>query len=218
MVEKRVVGSSGDEKAEPAKYEMVKEEEGEDRDEEDEAQKPLTDWEAAHVAAESGDLAKLRLLILKRGVLVHVDAEDQHAMTLLQVASRYGHLELVQFLIDNHAAVNATKLDDRAALHFAVICGHISIAEQLLEHGADANLRKRFGLTLLHVVAQTSHTGLVQVLLEHGAEMEVPDDRGNTPLDWEMTIGPGVMVQVLLEQGAILRDRDADGKTRGGTC
>lgn len=141
-------------------------------------------------------------------------------MTLLQVAFRYGHLELVQFLIDNHAAVNATKLDDRTALHFTVICGQISIAEQLLEHGADANLRKRLGLTLMHVVAQTSHTGLVlvQVLLEHGAEMEVPDDRGNTPLDWEMTIGPGVMVQVLLEQVAILRDRDADGKTRGGTC
>lgn len=152
-VEKRVVGSPGDEKAEPAKYEMVKEEEGEDRDEEDEAQKPLTDWEAAHVAAEIGDLAKFRLLILERGVLVHVDAEDQHAMTLLQVASRYGHLELVQFLIDNYAAVNATKLDDRAALHFAVICGHISIAEQLLEHGADANLRKK---TWTHAHARCS--------------------------------------------------------------
>ena len=193
----------------PKDVEMI--EEGKDeRVEKNPDAKTLTEWEAAHAAAESGNLTELRRLILERGV--HVDAEDQYSMTLLQVASRRGHLHIVQFLIENNATVNATELDGRAALHFAVIRGHTSIARFLLEQGADMNLRKRLGLTPLHVVAQTSHTDLVEILLEHGAEMEAPDDNSDTPLDWAITFGSGVMVQALLEQGAILRDRDSDGK------
>ena len=188
----------------------VNEEGKDERDEEIEGAKTLSDWEAAHAAAESGNLPELRRLIMERGV--HVDAEDRYSMTLLQIASRHGHLNIVHFLIENNATVNATELDDRAALHFAVIRGHTSIARFLLEHGADVNLRKRLGLTPLHVVAQTSQIDLVEVLLEHGAEMEAPDDSFNTPLDWAITFGSGVMVQALLEKGAILRDRDSDGK------
>ena len=156
--------------------------EEQEEDDNDEAQEPMSDWEAAHAAAESGDLSKLRFLILDRGL--HVDAEDNYAMTLLQVASRHGHLEIVKFLIDNGAAVNAVEIDSRSALHFATIRGHLSIVRFLLENKADVNLRKRLGLTPLHVVMQYSkQTDLVQVLLDHGADIEAPDDRGDTPLD-----------------------------------
>ena len=193
----------------PKEVEIV--EQGKDeRDDEIPDAKTLTEWEAAHAAAESGNLTELRRLVLERGV--HVDAEDEYSMTLLQVASRHGHLDIVHFLIENNATINATELDDRAALHFAVIRGHTSIVRFLLEHGADVNLRKRLGLTPLHVVAQTPHTDLIEVLLEHGADMEAPDDNSDTPLDWAITFGSGVMVQALLEQGAILRNRDSNGK------
>ena len=186
-------------------------EEGEKEDDRNEAQGTMSDQEAAHTAAESGDLSKVRFLILEQGV--HVDAEDNYALTLLQVASRHGHLEIVKFLIDNGAAVNAVGIDNRAALHFAIIRGHASIVRYLLENGADVNLRKRLGLTPLHVVVQSFHTDLVHILLDHGADIEAPDDRGDTPLDWAITFGSGAMVQELLERGAILRSRDAEGKT-----
>ena len=187
------------------------EEEGEKEDDKNEAQGTMSDQEAAHAAAESGDLSKVRFFILERGL--HVDAEDNYALTLLQVASRHGHLEIVKFLIDNGAAVNAVEIDNRAALHFAIIRGHASIVRYLLENGADVNLRKRLGLTPLHVVVQSFHTDLVQILLDHGADIEAPDDRGDTPLDWAITFGSGAMVQELLERGAVLRSRDAEGKT-----
>ena len=141
------------------------------------------------------------------------DAEDNNTMTLLQVASRRGHLEIISFLIDNGAAINAVEIDNRAALHFAVIHGRLSIARCLLEPGADVHVRKRPGLTPLHALAQTSHTDLGKVRLRHGANMEAPDDRGNTPLDWAISFGSGVMVQAILDQEALLRKRDADGKT-----
>ena len=61
----------------PTAVEMI--EEGKDETDEDiEGAKTLTDWEAAHAAAESGNLTELRQLILERGV--HVDAEDRYSM------------------------------------------------------------------------------------------------------------------------------------------
>ena len=167
-------------------------------------------WKEAHVAAENGDLAKLRIFILERGL--HVDAEDEQAMTILQVASRHGHLEVVRFLVNEGAAVNAIETDNRAALHFAIIRGHVPVARFLLEHGADVHLRKRLGLTPMHVAVQSWRTEFVRLLLEHGADIDAPDDRGDTPLDWAITYGSGLMVQTLLDLGAVLRDRDADGK------
>ena len=187
------------------------EKEEQKEDDNNEAREPMPDWEATHAAAESGDLSKVRFLILDRDL--HVDAEDNHAMTLLQVASRHGSLEIVKFLIDNGAAVNAVENDGRSALHFATIRGHLSVVRYLLENKADVNLRKRLGLTPLHIVAQYSkQTDLVQVLLDHGADIEAPDDRDDTPLDWAITFGSGIVVQELLRQGAILRTWDADGK------
>ena len=187
------------------------EEEEQKENDNNEAQEPIPDWSAAHAAAESGDLSKLRFLILNRNL--HVDAEDNHAMTLLQVASRHGHLAIVKFLLENGAAINLAETDNRSALHFATIRGHISIMHILLQNNADVNHRKRLGLTPLHVVAQQSReTDLVHVLLDHGADMEATDDRGDTPLDWAITFGSGIMVQELLRQGAVLRARDAEGK------
>ena len=187
------------------------EKEEQKEDDNNEAREPIPDWEVAHAAAESGDLSKVRVLIHDRDL--HVDAEDNHALTLLQGASRHGQPEIVKFLIDNGAAVNAVENDSRLALHFATICGHLSIVRYLLENNADVNLRKRLGLTPLHMVAQYSkQTDLVQVLLEHGADIEASDDRDDTPLDWAITFGSGVMVQELLRRGAILRVRDADRK------
>ncbi|KAM0800192.1 hypothetical protein BDR22DRAFT_252008 [Usnea florida] len=72
-------------------------EKGDDeRDEEIAGAKIMTEWEATHAAAESGNLTELRRFILQRGV--HVDAEDRYSMTLLQVASRKGHLDTNHFL------------------------------------------------------------------------------------------------------------------------
>ena len=71
-------------------------EEGEDKRDEIEGAKIMTEREAAHAAAESGTLTELRRLISERGV--HVDAEVRYSMTLLQAASRQGHLDTNHFL------------------------------------------------------------------------------------------------------------------------
>ena len=60
--------------------------------------------------------------IPERGL--HVDNKDDHTMTLLQVASRHGHLDMVKLVINNGAAVES---DIRADLYFSVIRGHASI-------------------------------------------------------------------------------------------
>ena len=68
-----------------------------------EVHEPVSNREAAHAGAETGDLARSSFLMLERGL--HVDTEDDHAMTLLQIASRHGHLDMVKLVINNGAAV-----------------------------------------------------------------------------------------------------------------
>ena len=85
----------------------------------------MPDWDAAPAAAESGDLSKLHFFILSRRL--QVDTENNHIMTLLQIASRHSHLDIVTLPIDNGAAINTVKPDSKSALHFMTIRRHISI-------------------------------------------------------------------------------------------
>ena len=65
----------------------------------------------------------------------------QGGMTPLLMASRQGHLEAAQLLLDAGAPVNQVSAGDKTSpLLIAIINGHFDLAKYLLEKGADPNI------------------------------------------------------------------------------
>jgi ankyrin repeat protein len=113
-------------------------------------------------------------------------------MTALLHASRQGHVESVQGLVELGADIDQVSADGSSPLLVATINGHFDLALYLLEQGADPTLASEAGATPLyaalnvqwapktlkpqpraHLQQQHSHIDLMEALLEAGADPNV---------------------------------------------
>lgn len=102
-------------------------------------------------AAKQGDLAKLSVLLASDQALLQ--ARDTDGSTALHCAAWKGHLQVVQFLLQAGADVNAQNNNDH------------------------------WGTTPLHAAAHANQTAIAQLLLDVGADVHARDMNGKTPLD-----------------------------------
>ncbi|MHC4439521.1 MAG: ankyrin repeat domain-containing protein, partial [Planctomycetota bacterium] len=83
-----------------------------------------------------------------------VDAKElPGGSTPLLVAATFGQVEVVKFLIEKGANVNATSNDGSTALHGAAFFCHPGIVKLLLDKGAEVNAKNIRGETPLDAVA-----------------------------------------------------------------
>jgi len=180
-------------------------------------------------AAESGDLAKVKLLTEKGANVNAVDLEGSTALdieggTALMTASGMGHLDIVKFLVEKGAAVNARTtgdVDGGAALMMASGMGHLDIVRFLVEKGADINARTTGdveGDTALMMASGTGHLDIVQFLVEKGADVNAVatgDVEGGSATALMMAAQGGHLdiVKFLIEIGADVNAADKEGRT-----
>ena len=117
----------------------------------------------------------------------------------------FGHIKVVQKLIEYDADINAEDGFGSTPLHWASR-GHYfkdgSILRLLLKHGGDVNARNRRGLTSLHVASERGALEVVRLLLEYDADVEAKDDRGRTALQVASEEGNDEVVKFLREREA----------------
>ncbi len=61
----------------------------------------------------------------------------------LLIASKKGHLAIVELLITSNVFVNARTLNNRTALHLAAFSGHTECVGVLLKNGANPKLKDK---------------------------------------------------------------------------
>lgn len=105
---------------------------------------PLTLESAAGV----GNLEKVKTYFARNGNL-KPNATRQQLHAALLWAAEYGHNEIVGFLLDHGAPIDAKSPDGQTALHWAVIGARISTIELLIARGADLTLKNSYGGTPL---------------------------------------------------------------------
>ncbi|MBN3296933.1 ANK1 protein, partial [Amia calva] len=135
------------------------------------------------------------------GVYVRV-AGTQKVETPLHMASRAGHTDVAQFLLQNKAQVDAKAKDDQTPLHCAARMGHKELVKLLLEHKANPNSATTAGHTPLHIAAREGHAATTRILLDGEALQTRMTKKGFTPLHVASKYGKVDVAELLLERGA----------------
>ncbi|XP_078590529.1 transient receptor potential cation channel subfamily A member 1-like isoform X2 [Branchiostoma floridae x Branchiostoma japonicum] len=133
---------------------------------------------ALHEAARHGRLNVIKTLLRGSGregkpgdsIKVRlVNTANSRGMRPLHLASKYGHPEVVRYLLDNHAAITQT-MDGTSPLHYAVRSGNQKTVDSLLDVHYDClNWEDDNGNTPLHVAAKEDLPEIVTLLLTDGA-------------------------------------------------
>jgi ankyrin repeat protein len=128
------------------------------------AKQPLNISGSIHDAAEKGDLQKIKTLLRDNPDLVS-SKDVGLGRTPLHWAAIKGHIEVVELLLANGAAVNAKDRHGDTPLHAAAEGGRYDAAALLLAKGAEVNMRDIEGITPLSMAISVA---VVDLLLQHG--------------------------------------------------
>jgi len=139
-------------------------------------------------ACESGDLDAVHAEI-DRGVDPNLRWDDpdrayRHGKSALMWATRFGHIQIVDFLIQRGADINFVHKLVGNALHYAAFHGQTKIGALLIANGLHVDSRYLMSQqTPLHVAASNLKLEVAQMLIEAGADVNAKDHVGITPLD-----------------------------------
>lgn len=94
---------------------------------------------------------------------------DKTGRTPLHIAAENGHEELVGYLIDQGAHVNAMGFGGLGAtpLHLAAHKGHVEVCQQLLDAGASVYLPDSEGRTPMEVAHEAGREQVARLLAAH---------------------------------------------------
>jgi len=162
-----------------------------------------------HEAAYLGDAARARQLLEADDALLESFSSD--GFTPLDLASYFGHRDLVTFLLERGAKVEHEIRNENlfTALTGAVAEGHLQVAKLLLDLGANVNHRYAEGSMPLITAAANGDADMVQLLLAHGADPNAANDEGKRAIDVAAERGHGVVVMLLRNRtAAVTVDRE----------
>ncbi|MDB4766140.1 ankyrin repeat domain-containing protein [bacterium] len=144
-------------------------------------------------AAVFADMAKLKTMIEADPSVVN--SVDKWGFTALHGVAGEEHYDVVTFLVDRGANINAKNDEGIAPLHIAA---WPKMVEMLVSHGADVNIRNKTGATPLMIHArEPDRYDVLRALLRAGADPTLSDDDGRTALEIATEFGDTEYAQLL---------------------
>ena len=153
-------------------------------------------------AAEHGRLDEVKELLQSRADL-ETRRDCYLKRTPLHVAAGKGHIDVVQFLLEMKAEIEATDTQGETPLHEAVKCGDRDVVQLLLQKNAEIKATDESGKTPLFLAGifggDIPGMEVAQLLLEKKAQIDATDKYGKTPLSYVIYRGTVKLTDRLLE-------------------
>lgn len=163
-----------------------------------------------HMAAKHGD-KKMVQFFLSLGV--NVDSRDNEDNTPLHylaqetdvsIYTREKHQELVHFLLDSNANLNAVNKEGRTPLILAAQNSRKDLVELFIRLGASVDCCDKSGWTVLHHSSLKGWSGIVRLLVEgdFNIDLNARTSAGVTSLYYAATFSHFGVAEYLFESGA----------------
>ncbi|XP_017494703.1 PREDICTED: 26S proteasome non-ATPase regulatory subunit 10-like [Rhagoletis zephyria] len=170
-----------------------------------------------HRAASAGQINLVRQLLETTNGVYPIDLPDSLGWTPLIIAASAGHREVVAYLVERGANVQAVTANSQSALHFACGKGHLEVVKLLVDNGCPLNTRDRFGYTPFIRAVLANREAVVEYLLTVSKagkiDLDGKDKLGNSALHIACEEENLRMVQLLLEAGADVKATNGEGRT-----
>lgn len=177
---------------------------------------------AIQIAAMKGDLSAVKQLVAGDPGLVQ--STTKSGASPLHAAAIGDQSEVIAFLLEAGADINAGDNKKTTPLHVAASRSHMNAVEILLDGGANPNAKSASGATALHEflstrrsreAAKTKHAAnrIITLLLDRGAKIEARDSHGITPLQLASRFASVESVGLLLQRGADIMATDDQRNT-----
>lgn len=149
-----------------------------------------------------------------------LNQETTPRIPLVNVAAEVDNTDVLQYLLDHGADINATGTSIRAEFsrepprdrtplmvaiaHHSPAKGPSAAVKFLIEKGADLNAQDALGWTAIMLAAARGDLASVNALIEGGADVNIRSTDGRSPLDRarELSQDPPVVLRALVSAGA----------------
>lgn len=142
------------------------------------------------------------------------DAANIYGMTALHFAAQNGNTEVVKYLLENGADVNAQDtVLSRSAIHFAAENGNLDCVRCIAEQDANLLDKDIYGATALHYAAKCNRLDVMKYLVSKKMDYTAKDARGWTAMHYAACGGNIDIVRYLLAKGLDINALTQSGHT-----
>ncbi|XP_054306152.1 ankyrin repeat and death domain-containing protein 1A isoform X8 [Pongo pygmaeus] len=171
-----------------------------------------------HEAARQNNVCRMQELIRRR---VNTRARNHFGMNALLLSAWFGHLRILQILVNSGAKIHCESKDGLTLLHCAAQKGHVPVLAFIMEDLEDVALDHvdKLGRTAFHRAAEHGQLDALDFLVGSGCDHSVKDkepfflQEGNTALHLAAGRGHMAVLQRLVDIGLDLEEQNAEGLT-----
>jgi ankyrin repeat protein len=153
-------------------------------------------------AAKDGDFTKVKAMMARNPKFVNA-REPFLSLAPLHGACYGGQFEMVKYLIENGAEVDARSDGGSTPLVEAVAQNNVQISKYLVAHGADVNSKDSDGKTPLFWAAERGHVDATKFLIAKGADVNAKMNDGTTPLGAALAENEQATAEILKKNGGV---------------